>query len=145
SSRSSTELDSHSPESSDPFTAVQLSPERIDFFAQLHRPPTGRNQFPDSRRELFDESRRTELFSEVVSNRGEADATRVTVSLIDSTNSSISHDRREPDHTVAEKPPDYSTVVLNDLINPTKPYFPVVKKDNDTPPPEYGNVNPFFK
>ncbi|GBM72539.1 hypothetical protein AVEN_259824-1 [Araneus ventricosus] len=88
---------------------------------------------------------RTELFSEVVSNRGEADATRVTVSVIDSTNSSISHDRKEPDHAVAEKPPDYFTVVLDDLMNPTKPSFPVVKKDNETPPPEYGQENTFFK
>ncbi|GBM72556.1 hypothetical protein AVEN_259836-1 [Araneus ventricosus] len=92
-----------------------------------------------------DKPTRRELFNEVDSNRGAADTTRVTISDNDSTNSSISHGRIEPHHAVAEKPPDYSTVVLNDLINPTKPAFPVVKKDNETPPPEYGKENAFFK
>ncbi|GBN67409.1 hypothetical protein AVEN_236338-1 [Araneus ventricosus] len=101
---------------------------------EVHRTPTGRNQFPDSRRELCSEPERTGLFCELDSNRSAADTTEFSVSCINSVSPNSSHGRRESDDTVTEMPQGYSTVVLNDFTNTA---FRVVKKDSETPPPEY--------
>ncbi|CAL1297307.1 unnamed protein product [Larinioides sclopetarius] len=138
----SAEFDSHSPVSSG--VTLQRSSERTDFFPQLNRSPVGSNQFTDSGRELFGESTRIDLISELGSNRGATDTIEVTISVISSTDSSVSHDRRVSGQMVADRPPDYSTVALNDLIDPNKAMFPVVKKENETPPPEYSKGNLFF-
>ncbi|GBM72551.1 hypothetical protein AVEN_259832-1 [Araneus ventricosus] len=160
----SAESDSHSSISAERFAILYPPPQRTTYQStQEHRPSTGRNQFPDSKRELFSEPAIRDSFSEqamrdsfsepamrnsfseLVSNRGAAHATGATISFVNSTYASSTQGRREPDNTVTEKPPDYSTVTLSDLVNPTNPTFPVVKTDNDTPPPEYDKVNPFFK
>ncbi|GBN25501.1 hypothetical protein AVEN_76892-1 [Araneus ventricosus] len=109
-------------------------------FTAVHRPPIRRNQYADSR----GEPAMRVLFSELDSNGGAAHATGATISFVNSPYASTTQDRREPDHTVAEKPPDYSTVTLSDLVNPTKPDFPAVKSESETPPPEYGKRNPFL-
>ncbi|CAL1297310.1 unnamed protein product [Larinioides sclopetarius] len=123
----SDESDSHSSISADRFTTVQ-------------RPPIGRNQYTDSRRE----PEMRDLFSELDNIGGAAHLTDPTISLVNSIYANSTQDRREAENVVAEKPPDYSTVTLNDLVNPTKPAFPVVKKDSETPPPEYGKGNVFL-
>ncbi|GBM05710.1 hypothetical protein AVEN_233020-1, partial [Araneus ventricosus] len=110
----SAESDSHSSMSSNRFTTVHLTPQRRTYQStQMHRSPIGRNQFPDSRRELFSEPAMRNSISELDINRGAAHATEATVSFINSTYASSTQGRREPDHTVAEKPPDYSTVTLS--------------------------------
>ncbi|GBM49260.1 hypothetical protein AVEN_71007-1 [Araneus ventricosus] len=140
----SAEFNMHSSISSDRLTTVHRSSEQSDFFPEVHRPPTGRNQFPDTRRELCGEPLRTDLLSELDSNRSAADITGVAISFFNSASANYSHGRRESDDSVTEMPPDYDTVVLNDLTNSTKPDFPVVRRTSETPPPEYGKANPFL-
>ncbi|CAL1297311.1 unnamed protein product [Larinioides sclopetarius] len=100
-----------------------------DRFTTVHRPPARRNQYTDSRRE----PEMRDLFSELDNIGGATHLTGPTISLINSIYANSSQDRREAENVVAEKPPDYFTVTLNDLLNPTKPAFPVVKKDSEAP------------
>ncbi|GBN91993.1 hypothetical protein AVEN_67982-1 [Araneus ventricosus] len=118
------ESPSHLSTSSDRFVAVHRSTEQSDFFPEVHRPVTGRNQVPYSGRECCGEPVKTDLFSKLDSNRGAADTLRVAISFINS--ASPNSDRRESDVAVTEMSPVHSSVVAKDLTNPTKPAFPVV-------------------
>ncbi|KAF8794008.1 uncharacterized protein LOC129989507 [Argiope bruennichi] len=124
-----TESNSHSSTPSGGFTAV-------------HRPPRERDGTPDA---SSGAQTRADLFNELGSNQSRVYSIRVDISVANSASASSSQGVREAGDVFTEKPPDYSTVTLSDLINPTKPAFPVVKKGNETPPPEYGKENQFFK
>ncbi|XP_055931166.1 uncharacterized protein LOC129961664 [Argiope bruennichi] len=119
--------ESYSHQSADIFTTVHRPPgRRANLPVQVHRPPR-------------------DLFNELDSNLGAVNFTGTTISFVNSTYASSSQGRTETANAVPERPPDYATVALNDFVNPTQPAFPAVKKDTETPPPEYGKGNSLFK
>ncbi|GBO15671.1 hypothetical protein AVEN_171360-1 [Araneus ventricosus] len=101
-------------------TVHRPPPTTTIFFAQMHWPPTARNHFLDIR---IGEPPCKAI--ELDSNHAASD--NIGVSSMYPKYASSSQIITETSNAVEENPFDYSTVILNDLINSTQPGFPAVK------------------